>query len=93
MPLRAMFILIAALCCNTALAGLDEGLDALRRDDFATAAKELRPLAERGNAEAQYRIGLMYEFGKASSGSRRRRRRTTPMHKRNSGSSTPSATA
>jgi hypothetical protein len=52
------------LCCGTALAGLTEGLDALRRNDYATAERELRPLAERGDPEAQYRIGLMYEFGK-----------------------------
>ena len=64
MLLRALLVLIAALGCNAALAGLDEGLDALRRNDFAAAAKELRPLAERGDAEAQYRIGLMYEYGK-----------------------------
>jgi len=41
-------------------AGMDEGIAALRRGDYATAAKELRPLAEGGNAEAQYRVGLMY---------------------------------
>ncbi len=51
-------------CCDASLAGLAEGLDALRRNDYAAAAKELRPLAERGDAEAQYRVGLMHEFGK-----------------------------
>lgn len=54
----------ALLFCGSAVAGLTEGLDALRKNDYAGAAKELRPLADRGNAEAQYRIGLMYEFGK-----------------------------
>ncbi len=44
-------------------ASLSDGLDALRKRDYATAAKELRPLAEKGDAEAQYRIGRMYEFG------------------------------
>ena len=61
---RALLALATALCCSGAIAGLQEGLDALRRNDFATAAKELRPVAERGDAEAQYRIGLMYEYGK-----------------------------
>lgn len=56
--------LAAMLCCGHALAGLAEGLDALRRNDHAAAERELRPLAERGDPEAQYRIGLMYEFGK-----------------------------
>ena len=64
MTLRALLLLAAALCGSTAMAGLDEGLNALHRNDFAAAAKELRPLAERGDAEAQYRIGLMYEYGK-----------------------------
>ncbi len=54
----------ALLTSASSFAGLSEGLDALKRQDFSTASKELRPLAERGDAEAQYRIGLMYEFGK-----------------------------
>src|SRR5436309_3115776 len=46
------------------VAGLPEGLEALKKGDYVTASKELRPVAERGDAEAQYRLGLMYEFGK-----------------------------
>jgi hypothetical protein len=56
--------LSAMMCCGATLASLTEGLDALRKNDFAAAERELRPLAERGDPEAQYRIGLMYEFGK-----------------------------
>ncbi len=62
--LAGPLLVAAALVCGSASAGLDEGLAALVRRDYAAAAKELRPLAERGNAEAQYRIGLMYEFGR-----------------------------
>ena len=58
----AATVLLAA-AAPTATAGLKEGLDALRRQDYAAAAKELRPLAERGDAEAQYRTGLMFEHG------------------------------
>src|SRR5664279_5226523 len=64
MHLRTLLAVIALLSGNAASAGLSEGLDALRANDYATAAKELRPVAERGDAEAQYRIGLMYEYGK-----------------------------
>jgi TPR repeat protein len=53
----------AILYCNAAVAGLSEGYDALARKDYVTAMKEYRPLADRGNAEAQYRVGRMYEFG------------------------------
>ncbi|MEP7062531.1 MAG: hypothetical protein ABI881_09030 [Betaproteobacteria bacterium] len=55
---------VAILTCGPALAGLAAGLDALRHNDFGRAAKELRPLAEPGDPEAQYRLGLMYEFGR-----------------------------
>jgi Sel1 repeat-containing protein len=64
MHLRILLAISAILCCSAAVAGLTEGYEALIRNDYATAIKEYRPLAERGNAEAQYRIGRMYEFGK-----------------------------
>jgi TPR repeat protein len=62
----AVTLLLAAvlLLAVPAFAGMDEGITALKKNDFATAAKELHPLAEKGNPEAQYRVGLMYEFGK-----------------------------
>jgi hypothetical protein len=59
-----LVLALAMLVSEPAFAGLQEGLNALRKGDYAAAAKELRPLAERGDAEAQYRVGLMYEFGK-----------------------------
>jgi len=62
--LAALLAAATMLCCTGASAGLTEGYDALSRQDYATAIKEYRPLAERGNAEAQYRIGRLYEFGK-----------------------------
>jgi TPR repeat protein len=64
MHLRTLLAISAMLCCNAAVGGLKEGYEALSKQDYATAIKEYRPLAERGNAEAQYRIGRMYEFGK-----------------------------
>jgi hypothetical protein len=59
----ASLALVALLLVAPVDAGLQDGLDALRKRDYATAAKELKPLAERGDAEAQYRTGLMYEHG------------------------------
>ncbi len=44
--------------------GLDEGLAAAKRGDYATALREFRPLAEQGNAQAQYYIGFMYRKGR-----------------------------
>jgi TPR repeat protein len=63
MRLPALLALAVLLFASTAGAGLKEGYAALSRKDYAAAIKEYRPLAERGNAEAQYRIGRMYEFG------------------------------
>lgn len=42
---------------------LSSALDADRKDDYATALRQLRPLAERGRAAAQSFLGMMYAFG------------------------------
>jgi len=63
MRLRALLALSALFCSIAAVAGLKEGYAALSKKDYVTAANEYRPLAERGDPEAQYRIGRMYEFG------------------------------
>ncbi len=36
---------------------------AFDRGDYATALREWRPLAEKGNAIAQSKLGFMYVFG------------------------------
>jgi uncharacterized protein len=41
-----------------------KGSIAYRNGDFATALREWRPLADQGNADAQYFLGLMYDIGK-----------------------------
>jgi hypothetical protein len=43
---------------------LQKGLDAYNNGDYATALRELRPLAEQGYAKAQFRLGWMYYNGK-----------------------------
>ena len=44
-------------------ADLQKGLDAANRGDYATALRELKPLAEQGNINAQYMLGVQYERG------------------------------
>lgn len=58
-----------ALACAPGLsaADLEAGQRALGRSDYAAALKELRPLAERGNAEAQFSLGQMYSYGRGVS--------------------------
>ena len=62
--------LIAARCGRFILGlmapawtGFYKGVAAYNRGDYATAIRELRPLAERGLAEAQLKLGLMYYNG------------------------------
>ena len=47
-----------------AWAGFAEGVAAYERGDYATALREWRPLAEQGNALAQYNLGVMYDNGR-----------------------------
>jgi hypothetical protein len=54
----------ATFCCGPGIAGVKEGIEAVGKGDYVTALRELRPAAERGDAEAQYRLGVMYEFGR-----------------------------
>lgn len=65
--------LLAGICClwaalaflqsGSAWAGFDEGVAAWERSDYAAALREFRPLAEQGNAVAQFGLGLMYAHG------------------------------
>ena len=41
-----------------------DAVDAYKRKDYGTAYKLIVPLAEQGDAEAQYIMGLMYDKGK-----------------------------
>ncbi len=41
-------------------ADLEKGLDALTEGDYETALRELHPLAQQGDSEAQFFLGLMY---------------------------------
>ena len=44
-------------------ADFEKGVAAFKSGDYATALKEWTPLAEQGNANAQYSLGIMYHNG------------------------------
>ena len=44
-------------------ADIQKGHAAVQKGDFAAALREWKPLAEQGNATAQYNLGLMYRKG------------------------------
>lgn len=59
-------VLIAILLVGLAVpawAGSDEGVAAYERGDYETAFREFLPLAEQGDADAQFSLGFMYYFG------------------------------
>lgn len=59
-------LIAATLSCFAAsfsFAGLNEGFAAAKAGNFARALKEWKPLAEQGNAGAQYYLGVMYANG------------------------------
>ncbi len=66
MTRRLMILMIALIMslATPAWAGFDEGVAAYERGDYETALREFRPLAEQGDADAQYNLGLMYDEGR-----------------------------
>ena len=44
-------------------ADFQKGVTAAQSGDYATALRELTPLAKQGDADAQYNLGLMYRNG------------------------------
>ncbi len=61
--LLLLITLFSLVVSSFAYAGLDEGRAAYYRGDYAKAYEEFKPLAERGDASAQYHLGLMYANG------------------------------
>jgi len=65
MSLRFITTLVLSIVYLTppAWADFETGMDAYNREDYATALREWRILAEQGNALAQAKLGLMYKDG------------------------------
>ena len=64
--LSVRVLLAAALICGAiapAWADYWDGKAAYKAGDYTTALKEWRPLAEQGDAGAQYNLGFMYDRG------------------------------
>ena len=60
--LAALMMLVSAATPSSS-SSLSDGANAFRRGDYVIAVRKLRPLAERGNAEAQAILALMYQQG------------------------------
>ncbi len=66
--MRCLIIAALALMLSLPVAAQDfeKGREAYQRDDYATALREWRPLAEQGHADAQYLVGIMYALGQGA---------------------------
>jgi len=64
---RSQFLrraLLGALCVPwLAFASVESGIDAYSGGDYARAIHDLQPLADKGNGDAEYYVGLMYANG------------------------------
>jgi len=58
------FALSAAFAAPVAAGPLEDGVAAYERGDYAAAFRLMRPLAEQGDASAQFNLGIMYSEGK-----------------------------
>lgn len=58
----AAVVIAGMLASSVALAGLPEGEAAFAQRDWRTATRELQPLAEQGNARAQFLMGSIARF-------------------------------
>jgi hypothetical protein len=61
--LKLIFAGLLLVCSLPSYAGFDEGNAAYEKQDYATAMNEWQPLAEQGDAWAQFGIGNMYKEG------------------------------
>jgi hypothetical protein len=59
----AAIILVLSFAAPAAAGPLEDAAAAYARSDYATALRLFRPLAEQGNAQAQFNIGRMYQNG------------------------------
>lgn len=58
-----LIIALAAFPAVTNAQDISKGLEYAQTGNFEAALKEWRPLAEQGNIEAQFNLGIMYEKG------------------------------
>jgi hypothetical protein len=59
----SLFILCLLVWPALVQADFQAGKDAYDQGDYATAFKEMRPLAEQGDAAAQFNLGILYDNG------------------------------
>jgi len=60
----AAVLFLAAPCTSSAATATDKAVEAMRKGDYKTALDDLRPLAAKGDANAQFLLGMLYDSGR-----------------------------
>ena len=63
LSLPVLAVVVSLLAAPAVAQDREKGVEANARDDYAAALIELRPLAERGDADAQTNLAIMFENG------------------------------
>ena len=63
MKSRVLVLVFLVWFVTPAIADFDAGMAAYQRGDYVTAFREFKPLAEKGAAQAQNILGVMYDKG------------------------------
>lgn len=66
--LIAVVLWVAGSCAAQAGAGLDEADALIQRGEFAAALEILLPFAYQGIAAAQYKVGVLFDYGQQAGG-------------------------
>ena len=61
--MRFFFLILPLALALPLLADFHAGLEAYQKGDYVTAAQEWRPLADQGDVESQFNLGLLYLDG------------------------------
>ena len=59
----AAILLVVSFAASVAAGPLEDADAAVKRRDYATALRLIRPLAKQGDATAQYNLGVFYDNG------------------------------
>jgi len=62
--LVAALLFLAAPCSSSAAAVTDKAVAAMQKGDYKVALDELRPLAAKGDPNAQFLLGMLYDSGR-----------------------------
>jgi hypothetical protein len=89
----AAILLILSLAAPVVAGPFEDAVAAFGKGDYATALNLMRPLAEQGYAEAQYRLGLMYGHQNDAEAMKSLPTKGTPAPNTISGSGTTTAGA